>query len=537
MSQKLQFIVSAQTTGVNVAEKLGSAEYSYHFSLEAYLPLLRNLGDVVRIENPADEVDRIYKSAKEEGRHCVFLHFTAPHNVLSGIECPTLLMFAWEYNTIPTEHWDNNGKHDWRVGLNTVSGAIVVSEHTVNAVKDSVGEDYPIACVPAPTFERVEKLRSRDNRLQALKRVAVEFAGMLVDSRDISLIPYVPTAEEVQELSLVESRYSYFLYTRGLELDAKDAELRAREERLRNEEIRLDERVRTNHAEHVRQHLEARNTVRFALGTLKRALLRKTLPIPEFELLESTIVDSSVEPANIDSLAIEKDFEKAAHEDPINENCLYAEGVVYTTVLNPLDLRKNWRDMLTAFCTALKDKDDAVLVIKVSVQFITMFTDELIEHLRRLHRFSCRVVIIKAHLNDDEYARLMSGTSFYVNTSFGEGQCIPLVEALAAGIPCIAPAVTAMEEYVNSDACLVPGTHIEPTYWQHDPRKAYRAVHHRISWPDLVDAFKSSYAIAHNDGDRYGAMSDAAIESARRYNSIPVVEEKLVNFLGRVGLN
>lgn len=516
---------------------MGNAEYSYHFILKAYLPLLRELGDVVEVENPSTEVDRVYRMAQEQGKHSVFLHFTAPHNALSGIECPTVLVFAWEYNTIPTEHWDDNGKHDWRVALSSVLGAIVLSEHTVSAVKDTMGEDYPIVSVPAPSIDIAEQLRLRSNRLEPLKRLTVEFSGMLVDSRDISLAPYVPTAEEAEELSLNESRYSYFLYTRGLELEAKETELRALEKRLRGEEILMDERLRREHAEHIREHLEARNTVRFALGTIKRAIFRQSLPIPEFGLLESSIDTTAPELDHADYQFLPKNFDDVVHVDPVNENCLFAEGVIYTAVLNPLDLRKNWRDMLTAFCTALKDKEDAVLVIKVSVQFITRFSDELIEHLRRLHRFSCRVVIIKSHLSDDEYARLMSGTSFYVNTSFGEGQCIPLTEALAVGIPAIAPSVTAMQEYVDSDCCLVPGTHIEPTYWQHDPRQSYRALHHRISWPDLVEAFQLSYHIARHDTERYGEMSNAAIESIREYNSKPVVESKLVSFLNRVGFN
>ncbi|MFK7732179.1 MAG: glycosyltransferase [Pseudomonadales bacterium] len=537
MSNSLQFIVCSQASDANVAEKLGSAEYSYHFVLKGYLPLLRKLGEVVEVENPAEDVDKVYRQACEQGKRCVFLHFTAPHNMISGIECPTLLVFAWEYNTIPTEHWGNNGKHDWRVGLSSVNGAIVLSEHTVSAVKNAMGEDYAVASIPTPVFDGAENLRLRNDRLKPVKRLSVEFSGMLVDSRDIALVPHVLTAEEAQELSLNESRYSYFLYLRGLELDAKDAELSAREQKIRNEEITLDERLRASHTLQVEDHLAARNTVRFALGTLKRALFRQALPKPEFELLKSSIEASGKELEQADDQAPEKNFDDLVHEDPVNENCLFAEGVIYTTVLNPLDLRKNWQDMLTAFCTAFRDKEDAVLVIKVSVQFITRFSDELIDHLRRLHRFSCRVVIIKSHLSDEEYARLMSGTSFYVNTSFGEGQCIPLTEALAAGIPAIAPSITAMEEYVNTDCCLVPGTHIEPTYWQQDPRKSYRAVHHKISWPDLVDAFKTSYEIASNDADRYSEMSNTAIESIKRYSSTPVLEHKLASFLDNVRLN
>src|ERR1035437_7476303 len=38
------------------------------------------------------------------------------------------------------------------------------------------------------------------------------------------------------------------------------------------------------------------------------------------------------------------------------------DGVVYTTVFNPYDGRKNWIDMLCTFCWAFRDIEDATLI-------------------------------------------------------------------------------------------------------------------------------------------------------------------------------
>ena len=46
------------------------------------------------------------------------------------------------------------------------------------------------------------------------------------------------------------------------------------------------------------------------------------------------------------------------------EPSLDLSGVVYTTVLNPYDYRKNWPDLLTGFFLALKDQPDATLVVR-----------------------------------------------------------------------------------------------------------------------------------------------------------------------------
>ena len=48
-----------------------------------------------------------------------------------------------------------------------------------------------------------------------------------------------------------------------------------------------------------------------------------------------------------------------------NAQSLVLDGIVYTTIVNPFDPRKNWQDTLSAFLLALGDRADATLVVKV----------------------------------------------------------------------------------------------------------------------------------------------------------------------------
>src|SRR5207253_6814427 len=41
------------------------------------------------------------------------------------------------------------------------------------------------------------------------------------------------------------------------------------------------------------------------------------------------------------------------------------DGVVYVSVFNPKDGRKNWHQLITAFCWAFREIDDATLVLKI----------------------------------------------------------------------------------------------------------------------------------------------------------------------------
>lgn len=90
------FIVYASTNRQTAPFELGLADYSYHFVLETFLPVLERLGTVVRItEDPEIRVDAVYDVASSSGESCLFLSFTPPHKTLIHLRCPTVCVFAW----------------------------------------------------------------------------------------------------------------------------------------------------------------------------------------------------------------------------------------------------------------------------------------------------------------------------------------------------------------------------------------------------------------------------------------------------------
>ena len=72
----MKILVYSSISEQEIEGKLGLPEYSYYFAMREFLPCLREIGDVVVIENPANEVDGIYEEAKAAGDSCVFLSFT-----------------------------------------------------------------------------------------------------------------------------------------------------------------------------------------------------------------------------------------------------------------------------------------------------------------------------------------------------------------------------------------------------------------------------------------------------------------------------
>jgi glycosyltransferase involved in cell wall biosynthesis len=210
---------------------------------------------------------------------------------------------------------------------------------------------------------------------------------------------------------------------------------------------------------------------------------------------------------------------------------LHLEGVIYTAVFNPNDGRKNWMDLLWGFCWAFRQEEDATLVMKLVYHDYDAIRPAIINEIEKLGPFKCRVVAIHGFLDDAEYEKLILATSYIVNTSHGEGQCLPLMEFMSSGTPAIAPAHTAMADYIDKTNSFVVKSSLEWFHWPHDPRTALRTMRYRIDWESLYDAYRESFRVARNDKLRYMEMSNFAIERLKNYCADDVVEKRLQEVL------
>ena len=209
-----------------------------------------------------------------------------------------------------------------------------------------------------------------------------------------------------------------------------------------------------------------------------------------------------------------------------------ADGIVFTAVLSPKDGRKNWQDILTAFTAAFRDTPGTTLILKMIGSDATFWWSEFHSLVRTLPKFACRVLVLSGYLDDDNYQALIDATHFIVNASLAEGQCLPLVEFMAACRPAIAPLHTAMLDYVTTENALIIASSVEFCSWPHDPRNHLTTTRHRIEWPSIRDAFTTAFRIATQDTQLYAKMADAAAASVRAYCADSVVAPRMAAFLG-----
>jgi glycosyltransferase involved in cell wall biosynthesis len=208
-------------------------------------------------------------------------------------------------------------------------------------------------------------------------------------------------------------------------------------------------------------------------------------------------------------------------------NKLHLSGIVYTAVFNPGDHRKNWGDLIKGYIWAFRESEDVTLILKAVHHDFELTRKNLTFEIYNLTPFKCRVVILHGYLQDDAYAGLVGATTYVVNTAYGEGQCLPLMEFMSAGKPAIAPTHTAMEDYIREDNAFVVQSSLSLMCWPQDPRCALRTMHFRTNWESLYHAYLKSYHVAKNDPVLYTHMSDCAVESLKKYCSKAVVEERL----------
>ncbi len=427
----MKILVHSTYDATTIATNLGAPEYSYWFVRKAFSPLLTELGHIVPVTDD-DDIDVIWRSAEARGEPCVLFAFNPPQYMPLGLSCPVIPVFAWEFDRIPDESWNANPQEDWRIPLGELGCAITHCQSAVDAVRHTMGQDYPIWSIPAPVHSRNSHRRGTAKGWQ--------------DGAEITLAGCVAISIGAIDLALFRPE-------------------------------------RTADA--------AR-----ALHVLRRSLL-----------------------------------------DPNRlPQTLSLRGVVYTAVFNPADGRKNWFDLTAGFIWAFRHDHDAVLVLKLTYADLHESVQLILEHVSKLGSFTCRIVLIHGMMSDEAYGALIDATSFAVNTSDGEGQCLPLMEYMSAGRPAIAPRHSAMADYVSIDNAFVIASHERPSFWPHDERQATRCLRHEISFADYVRQLRESYGVARHDPDRYAEMSSAASAALELFCGDDVVRSRLRVALENIGI-
>lgn len=206
---------------------------------------------------------------------------------------------------------------------------------------------------------------------------------------------------------------------------------------------------------------------------------------------------------------------------------LPGNSIIYTSILNPADGRKNWVDLITGFQYALGEHEDAVLIVKLITGRPLEALKVIRYYLNRDVPHRCKIMFVTDFLSNEQMVSLAEKSTYYLQTTKAEGNCLPLMNFLAAGRPAISPCHTAIADYFNETMGFPVDSHAEPAAWPHDPQLRLRTSWQRLVWPSLVDQLRRSYEIAKYDRSEYEVMSSRCRQKMQSWAHGSVVQENL----------
>jgi glycosyltransferase involved in cell wall biosynthesis len=559
----MKLMIYCELQESTLQQNLGRADYSYFLVAKIFAPVLRKFGDVVFVAGPA-EADAIAAQAQQDNEPCLLLCFTPPHRALLP-RYPAVAVFAWEYADLPTEQWDDDARTDWRHVLRHHGHAICHSTYSADVVRKAMGDGFPVFAIPAPVYEKFSSYRktlAEPATLFAERRLHLR--GNVIDSRDyhfrndsvefhpgagyIALRPWdrqsvtLNFAHQQEGSGLLDGFYlsePWGTWSRAstpgiflpfllsgkcrlqLRLAAHGANV-GREIFLEAGQQKIVFRPTGEFATHdfvldLRQPIS-----RIRIGGLET---RATQRLPDQRSLGVGVCSLQIDDLQNQPAATQTE------NDTGDTVAVTLHGVVYTSVLNPDDGRKNWQDIVTAFCHALRDADDATLVIKAVHHSMVSYLATFNHLMQGIGPMRCRVIVLHGYLDDADYRGLIDASTYYVNASLCEGGCLPLVEFISTGTPAIAPDNTAMRDYITPESTFVVKSAPVCTNWPHDPRFVMRTSYYRIDWESLTTQFRSSYDLVRNDPATWKAMGIRAAGDVRKFYGGEVVEASLQRFL------
>ncbi len=437
-------IVTSYMTGALNGKNLGCPGYSYDFVVQLFAPLIERWGELVVV--PREEVDHAVDEARRRKLEPIHLSFLPLHDVRLAADAPNIVVPAWEFPNIPDHAFDNKRENNWAEMAARCDLLIVGGQFTVKAFRRAAVQT-PIRIVPVPTPDDYFHVPPWDpGQRTSLDFSAYSFSQPLPVRATVEEPAGPPAPSRVtwrRRLARFLERAAGALYRHGIR--------RVTSERL---------------------HFALKTATYFGRCAWRDPNLFSPPAMPR----------SSAAPLNL-------------------------SGVVYSSIFNPRDHRKNWEDLLTGFLFALKDCEDATLVLKLITDQPSA-VDEIwnfYHHIGIPHR--CKVAFVSDFLSDEQLVELARATTYYITTTRAEGNCLPLMNHLAAGRPAISPCHTAIGDYFSRDIGFVVESHPEPAAFPQDSQLRKTTTWHRLVWTSLVEQIQKSYAVAKQDPATYQRLA------------------------------
>jgi glycosyltransferase involved in cell wall biosynthesis len=197
------------------------------------------------------------------------------------------------------------------------------------------------------------------------------------------------------------------------------------------------------------------------------------------------------------------------------------DPVFFLSIMNVNDFRKQIKPAIEAFILFSKEHENAFMLLKLTIS--NKGAASANEHLFRAQiadageiappYISDRIWITATILSRQDLVNLYDITSFYISVPHGEGQNLPLIEAMARGVVPISVNNTAMRDFINDgNAILVTSKSAPFNVRLADRYKMSRVNTFYVSSREVYVRLKEAMAL---EQDVYVKKSKACIETVK----------------------
>ena len=391
-SKPWMFLVSTTPAAGDIRNGLGSPAYSYYFAVEALAPVLERLGSWKLIKRPESQLPYAAAQAEAAGYRPVHLAVNPLQDCYFSPVLPNIVFPFWEFPDIPDRSLGNDPRQDWKRACRGTSMVIAACEFTATAFRKA-GIAAPIAVVPIPIPTKAFDLAEWSTQHSWTLNCRHEILGKQ-RCEETGRVLSVDSAQKVPGRSWLTARSVFRRVSPWLRPETVD---------------RLASVARSM------KSVNGRSFAKEAILGLRGSYRRKIRPLLSDQAVERV---TSIKEAALRAVG----REPTEPIDPLlpTGSLTLGNGLVYLSIFNIGDPRKNWLDLLSAFLLAFRDRADVTLIIKLVTNPRCEFHE--MEILRTKYEamgisHCCRVVAITEFLSNEQMAELFRVTTYYVNTS------------------------------------------------------------------------------------------------------------------------
>jgi glycosyltransferase involved in cell wall biosynthesis len=194
------------------------------------------------------------------------------------------------------------------------------------------------------------------------------------------------------------------------------------------------------------------------------------------------------------------------------------EPLLFVSVLNPHDLRKNLTALIGGFLEFHSENPNSLLLLKLIVDNSSDRLDNVLTGILPLRISNYELIdsdaiwLTTGYLPEPVLGNLYKASSAYLCTSLAEGQNLPLQEAMAWGVVPITTRHTAMLDYISADNAVIIRTERHPidrpdTAMGPDPDASWQVC----TSADVARALRSFAALDELDRRQLGSRARATI--------------------------